>query len=286
MTRVIASKRRLGLLSFAGALLFASCAALQPPAATGPIGAEQLYPVLLTEDSQAREATLAALGRLIQSSEKSGAVAAKLQPVTSTILGLPPTPNNPLYLPRVGAEAAMSEEETRESLRRFITEWQELIGADPAKLSLVERSELPDGSKIATYEQRPFRYPIRGGYGKLRIQFANDRRVIDLNSSCIPNAEQIQNTLSDITLKLTSEDAVKKLRENEISYIDTSGTNIKLRLPANAEISPRELVTYIRPAKDRANALEFHIAWELQASPVAAKLFYVDAVSGEILGAE
>ena len=48
----------------------------------------------------------------------------------------------------------MNEEETRESLRRFIRDWQELIGSDPAKLSLIERTDQPDGSKLAFVSHR------------------------------------------------------------------------------------------------------------------------------------
>src|SRR5882762_6718182 len=58
-----------------------------------------------------------------------------------TILGLPAQTSSSLFLPKVGAGAIMNEEETRESLRRFIRDWQELIGSDPAKLSLIERTE-------------------------------------------------------------------------------------------------------------------------------------------------
>ena len=284
MTRITTHKVSLVLLWCAMTLVFGSCAALQPPSATGPRGAEQLYPVLLPEDIKAKDATLAALNRLSQSAN-SNALEPQLQPVTATVLSLPATANTPVYLPKVGAAAVMNEEETRESLRRFIREWEQLIGADPAKLSLVERSDQPDGTKLAVYEQRAFRYPIRGGYGKLQIHFTADRRVVDLNSSCIPNAERIQTTLSALTVSLKAEDAVKQLRENEISYTDSTGKRINLRAPASAEITPRELVTYIRPARDRVDALEFRIAWEIQISGLSPSLIYVDAVNGEILGA-
>jgi hypothetical protein len=278
-------KRSLILLPLVVVMLFAGCAALQPPNAAGPTGAEQLYPVMLTEDSQAKEATLAALTRLTQPSPGSN-LEPQLQPVTATIRALPASTNHPLYLPKVGATAQMSEEEIRESLRRFVRESRELIGADPTKLSLMARTDSPDGTKSADYEQRPFRYPIRGGYGKLRIRFGTDLRVIDLNSSCIPDADRIQTQLSTLTVRLKSEDAVQKLRENEISYVDPQGKRVSFRVSASSSLTPRELVTYIRLSKDRPDALEFRIAWEVEASGQLARLFYVDAVSGEILGAE
>src|SRR6185295_17698160 len=137
------------------------------------------------------------------------------------------------------------------------------IGADPAKLSLVERVDNPDSSKTANYEQRPFRYPIRGNYGKLQIVFANNRRVLSLSSSCIPDAERMQTALAAITPKLSSDDAIKVVRENEITYSDTKGMNLNFRVPASAEVTPRELVTFISPSAT-SDALEFHLAWETE----------------------
>src|ERR1051325_9574648 len=261
------------------AFVLAGCAAMQPPNATGPM-APSLYPVLLTEDNQRRDSVQVALNRL--SSEMMTAAVPQLQPVTGTILKL--APQGPLYLPKVGSGAVMSEEETRESLRRFIKEWQQLIGSDPAKLSLVNRIDQPDGTKLAVYEQRPFRYPIRGGYGKLEIKFTNDRRIVDLVSSCIPDADQIQSSISALTLRPKVEDALQKLQHQTVNAIDARGNKVSFPLPASSEITPRMLTTFVMPAKDRTDALEFHLAWELELSNAPVKLIYVDAVTGDIVG--
>ena len=270
----------------AAALAVSGCAALQPPSATGPRGTESLYPVLLTEDSHRREATIAALNRLAQSSGNSGPVEPQLQLVTATILGLPASASTALFLPRVGAAAAMNEEETREALRRFIKQWQELIGADPSKLSLVERVDQPDGSKLANYEQRPFRYPIRGNYGKLQIRFTSDRRVIDLTSTCIPDAERIQNALSALSLRPKAEDAVKQLREKGLSYLDAGGNKVNFAPTGSSEVNPRGLAIYIIPSKTAPDALEFHLAWEMELTNAPVKTAYIDAVSGEVMGVQ
>lgn len=275
----------LGLL--VSALCLSGCAALQPPSALGPAAAPGLlYPILLTEDSQRNEATLVALNRLAQSSENISGIKPQLQPVTGTVLSLPSKTAAALYLPKLGAGAVMTEEETRESLRRFIREWQQLIGSDPAKLSLIERIDQPDGSKLAIYEQRPFRYPIRGGYGKLQISFGDDRRVINLTSSCIPDAEGIQNALSALNLRPKAEDAVQQLQEKSVSYFDANRNKLTLTLPSASQINPRGLTTYILPAKDRTDTLEFHLAWEMELTNAPVKLIYVDAVNGEIVGTE
>lgn len=277
---------RSGILLLASVLAISNCAALDPPSATGPRGTGSLYPVLLTEDSNRKEAITAAVNRLTQSSGNSSTAEAELQPVTATILSLPPKATSNLLLPKVGAAAVMNEEETRESLRRFINEWQELIGADPAKLSLVERIDQPDGSKLANYEQRPFRYPIRGNYGKLQIHFAADRRVLNLSSTCIPDADRLQTALSALSVRLKAEDAAQQLRDNGLVYTDPKGNKINSKLPAASEIKPTGLVTYIVASKNQPAALEFHLAWETELSNAPVKVVYIDTINGEIIAVD
>jgi hypothetical protein len=268
------------------ACCLSSCAALQPPSATGPIPAGATYPILLIEDSQRKEATASALNRLAQLSDNKTGAATELQPVTGTISSLPLTAATGLYLPKLGAGAVMSEEETRESLRRFIRDWQELIGSDPAKLSLVERIDKPGGSKLARYEQRPFRYPIRGGYGKLEIEFGTDRRIINLTSTCIPDAERIQTAFSALNVRPKAEDALPQLREKGVTYLNANGTRLTFALPSSSQINPRGLTVYVLPTKNRSDALEFHLAWEMELTNSPVKLIYVDALNGEIVGVE
>ncbi|HAF15515.1 MAG TPA: hypothetical protein DCK99_17830 [Blastocatellia bacterium] len=269
------------ILLLACALFTGSCAPLQPPSATGPHGNEPPYPVLFTDDSHRTEAALAAVTRLTQATTSQ--TIERLQPITATIESLPPNPATPLYLPKVGAAAVMNEEETRESLRRFIRDWRDVIGSEPAKLSLVERLDQPDGSKVANYEQRPFRYPIRGNYGKFQIRFATDRHVLNMISTCIPDADRIQTALAAITVRLKAEDAIKQLKESEIKYTDPQGNKLSFRAPAASDINPRELVVYILPSKDRPDALEFHLAWEIPLTNAPVKTVYLDAVNGEII---
>jgi hypothetical protein len=240
----------------------------------------------MTEDSHRREAAVAALNRLAQSSESPDAISRQLQPITGTILSLPAKTGGALYLPKVGSSAVMNEEETREALRRFIVAWQELIGSDPAKLSLVEVTDQPDGSKLANYEQRPFRYPIRGNYGKLQIRFTNDRRLLDLISTCIPDADRIQSALSALGLRPKAEDAVQQLRAKGLSYSDASGNKVSLNLTPAILITPRTLTIYVLPAKTSADVLEFHLAWEMELSNATVKLAYIDAVSGDVIAAQ
>lgn len=273
---------KLGLLLFAFAVAFSACGAFQPPNATGPRSAAALYPITLTEDDQRRDATVAALNRLAQLPTASTNADASLQPVTGTIASLPASARNNLYLPKVGAGPTMTEEEIRESLRRFIRLWQELIGSDPLKLSLVERVDQPDGSKVARYEQRPFRYPIRGDYGKLQITFTSDRRILDVNSTCVPEADHIQTAFSNLSFSRRSEDTIKQLREKGVNYTDSKGAPVNFAVPASSEPISHGLTVYILPAKNKGG-LEFHITWEVELKNAPAKLVYVDAINGEVV---
>jgi hypothetical protein len=281
-----ARRLRFVMIVFVSVSLLSSCAALQPPNVTGPRGKNSLYPILLIEDAHRKEATLAALNRLGHLSGNSNGTRPLLQPVTGTILGLPAQASGSLFLPKVGAAATMTEEETRESLRRFIRDWQELIGSDPAKLSLIERTDQPDGSKLASYQQRPFRYPIRGNYGKLEIVFSGDRRVLNLTSSCIPDADRIQTAISNLNVRPRSEETLQTLRTKGLTYIDTQGTERTFAVSPSSEMTARQMTIYILPAKDQPDALEFHLAWEIEFSNAPIKLAYVDALNGEVVATQ
>lgn len=259
-----------------------ACAPTVPPNATGPRGNVAPYPVLLAEDNHRTEAATAAINHLM-SVPVDNATPPPLQPVTATIVSLPKTNGTALLLPKLGATPTMNEEETRESLRRFIRDWQGPIGADPAKLSLVERVDQPDGSKIARYEQRAFRYPLRGNYGKLEIRFTPERRVLNIVSTCIPEADKIQTALSAVAIKLKPEDVAQQVTANEISYSGTGGASLKFRLTTNNQLEPHELVTYITTA-GQTNALAFYVAWEVGITGAPFQLVYVDAVTGAVVG--
>ena len=143
------------------ALMAAACAAFQPVDVNGPTSNAPQYPVALSDVGTRLEEASVAWYQLSQQYGLPGRTEANLHPYTATIESLPANLPAPIYLPKVGSPTNPTEEDTRESLRRFIVEWQRLIGAEPSQLSLVERIDEPSGVKIARYEQRPFRYPLR-----------------------------------------------------------------------------------------------------------------------------
>ena len=264
-------------------LISAACAAMQPPNAGAPESSGQPYPVVVGEQPQRREASLLALNRLALANVSEEQTQSYLQPVTATIKGLPASLSTPLHLPKVGVKPEMNEDEIREALRRFIDDWRNLIGADPAQLSLVERIDQPNGVKIARYEQRFFRYALRGDYGKLEVQFTGDRRLLNVSSSCIPEAERLQAALAAIIPRVKPEEATQPLLKGVLTYSDSAGKQQTYSLSANTKIEVGELVTYARASKDRPDTLEFLIAWETSISNAPFKNAYVDAVTNEII---
>ena len=259
----------------------AACAAFQPTDPNGPTANAPQYPLGLSDVGTRLEEASVAWYQLSQRYGLPVRTEANLHPYTATLESLPANLPAPIYLPKVGSETNPTEEETRESLRRFIVEWQRLIGAEPNQLSLVERIDEPSGVKAARYEQRPFRYPLRGGYGTLVIRFRSNRQLVGFTSNCIPNADQIQATLSGLTPKLTGEQAVNRIKTQPIT--DAGGRQQTVSLPASATVDARQLVVYAQPSKDPPSGLQIRLAWEIEVTNGPIKWVYLDAISDQII---
>ena len=253
-------------------LMTGACAAFQPTDANGPAANRPQYPIALSDVGARLEEASVAWYQLSQRYGLPGKTEANLQPYTATLESLPANLPAPMYLPKVGSQTAPTEEDTRESLRRFIVEWQTLIGADPNQLSLVERTDEPSGVKVARYEQRPFRYPLRGGFGTLVIRFRSNGQLVGLSSNCIPNADRLQSSLNALTPTVTAEQAVNHVK-----------TQQALSLPGSAKAEARQLVVYAQPSKDPPNGLEMRLAWEIEVTNAPLSKVYLDALSDEII---
>jgi hypothetical protein len=258
-----------------------ACAAFQPPDANGPAANRPQYPIALSDVSARLEEASVAWYQLSQRYGLPGKTEANLHPYTATLESLPANLPAPMYLPKVGSPTNPTEEDTRESLRRFIVEWQRLIGADPNQLSLVERTDEPSGVKVARYEQRPFRYPLRGGFGSLVIRFRADGQLVGFSSNCIPNSDRLQPALNALTPQVTAEQAVNHVKST--TPVNASGQQQNVSLPANAKVEARQLVVYAQPSKDPASGLEVRLAWEIEVTNGPITRVYLDAISDEII---
>lgn len=272
----------IALLIISTAFATGACATLQPTDATGPRSNIPPYPIGLADPAARLEEASVAWYQMSQHYGLTGKTEANLNPFTGTIASLPANAG-PIALPKVGSEPEQNEEQIRESLRRFIVEWRQLIGADPNQLSLVERTDEPSGVKLARYEQRPFRYPLRGEFGKLVIRFRADRQVVSVSSTCIPNAERLQGPLAGLTPKINADQAVDHVKRQPVVTTDANGQQQTFTFPANAVVAARELVVYARPAAEQDGGLQLYLAWEIAVTNGPVKTVYLDAISDQVL---
>ena len=273
---------RLSLI-MTGLLCATACSTLQPPDPNGPRPNTPPYPVVPLEETNSLEDARLAWRQLAQRYALPSTSDVVLDPATATVKALPADHSTPIFLPKVGAGETQTEEEIRESLRRFIDEWRSLIGADPTQLSLVEHRDESANVQIARYEQRPFRYALRGNYGTLLIRFnKNNRQVIELSSSCLRNADRLQATLLNLTPKVSPEDAVTHIKGKSLSVTGTSGQQT-FSIGANDAAEPKQLVIYAMPSRSNPNMLELHLAWEIDTPNSSVKKVYLDAMSDEVI---
>lgn len=286
-----ASTLRLALLASL-VWLTGACAGGRDPDPARPRANEPAYPVVLAANAERREQALAGWAALARDNNLKNEPPPQLQPVTATISQLP-AGDAPLRLPLVEIRndagevlEASKEESRRESLRRFILSAGALLGVAPQNLSLVERKDEADGTRRARYQQQPFPYPLRGGFGVLEIAFTDDRRVLSLSSTAIPDTERLTRALALLRpQQLTADQAVERVRGRAFTYPGVS-SQLNYTVTPDDPIVPRELVVYpVRPAND-AGALELHVAWELAVGKGSAPfLVYLDALRGEIIAA-
>jgi hypothetical protein len=260
-----------------------ACAAFQPTDANGPVANRPQYPIALSDVGPRLEEASLAWYQLSQHYGLPGKTEANLHPYTATLESLPANLPAPIYLPKVGSPTNPTEEDMRESLRRFIVEWQRLIGADPNQLSLVERIDEPSGVKVARYEQRPFRYPLRGGFGSLVIRFRSNGQLVGFSSNCIPNADRLQPALNALTPKVTGEQAVNHIKTQPVTVVNANAQQQGVSLPATATVEARQLVVYAQPSKDPPSGLQIRLAWEIDVTNGPFTKVYLDAISDEII---
>ncbi|MFL6210881.1 MAG: hypothetical protein ACJ74W_18685 [Pyrinomonadaceae bacterium] len=277
---------RLMLLACVAALL-SGCAGARGPEAGPPRANEPVYPVILAANTERREQAAAAWQALAQEQGLAAAPTPELQAVTATISALPA--GVAPHLPKVElpdkAEATAGEA-TREALRRFFTSTAPLLGVTPKELSLVEIKAEGAGTKLARYQQNPFPYPLRAGFGVIEIRFAADGSVNALTSTALPDTERLARLLVAQPPKLTAQDAEKRLAGRAVNYSSASNSTLSYTVGPNDQVKARELVVYpLRRASDPA-ALELHLAWELKVARGGESLLvYVDALTGDIIAA-
>jgi hypothetical protein len=278
------------ICALALAWLCAACAAgSRSPDPTRPRADEPPYPVPFATDNSRRERALANWATLTHDAGvTANAPAPDLQPITATLRALPANATNALRLPLVeikNGDKGSADEALRESLRRFITGARDLLGVTLADLSLVGiRDEA--GARVALYQQKPFRLPLRGDYGRVEIRFAPDRTVLALSSTAIPDSDQLSRAVfAARALAMPAEQVAAKLAGRTLNLTTATGATETYTIAAGETITVREWVVYPRARAGDPNTLELHLAWETVVGASGDVIAYVDAVTGETIAA-
>ncbi|HYG08944.1 MAG TPA: hypothetical protein VD835_03110 [Pyrinomonadaceae bacterium] len=270
-----------------------ACAASRDPDPSRPRSNEPPYPIIIAANAERRDQALAGWAALARDNNVPNEPPPPLQPVTATISALPESGAS-LRLPLVeirnedGQLRANSEEESRrESLRRFITGAGALLGVAPQNLSLVARTDEANGTRRALYQQQPFPYPLRAGFGLLDITFTDDRRVLSLSSTAIPDTERLSRALALVRpQQLTADQAIERVRGRSLT-LSGAGAAPTYTVAPGDPVTPRELVVYPVRIPNDATALELRVAWEMAVGQGATPyLVYLDAIRGEIIAAQ
>lgn len=250
------------------------------PRAEGPP-----YPVLLARSEERNLAARNAWARIAKDQgENAAPLAPAFMPVTDTLEALPS--GAALRLPQVGGENP-SEEEMRESLRRFLTDAATILGAHPSNLSLVVYEDWGEERTRAVYEQIPFAYPLRGPYGRVEVAFTKDRRIVALSSTAIPDVERLRRAFAALPIesRIAAERAVASINGRALVYADANGEMQARGVAAQGDAVARELVVYpVRSNSDPAT-LRLHLAWEVFVAGDPPVNVYVDAYTGERIAA-
>ncbi len=271
MNEFLFSARRVVLfLGVCVVCVCAGCAGSRPPETGAPRDATAVItPITLefpadqaTQTQQAFAALLRAQGIVDSATQPT------LTPVTNTIAALPAFAGS-VRLPRVDSndESVTKAEAEREALRRFVNTNATLLGIDPTRVSLVEIVSQPDGRRQAVYEQKPFLFPLSGGYGIVRVTFVTDGTVTQLSSTALPQAAQVAPQIASAARNLITAD---QARERFAALTS--------RPPAS--FTPRGIVILPVPRLGTttvAAALELRLAWEIA---TGEQVFYLDARSG------
>lgn len=266
-------------------LSISSCATNPSPGTRGPRGDGRSESIVITEEGARRDAALAAWANLTRRLGIADAPPPEFEPVLVSIKSIPPM-SQPLYLPKVGEGVPMTEEETREALRRFLAETGPLLCTDRQRITLMQRIDGANGVKEARYEQRAFRYPVRGGYGMVSISFAPDRRVVQMSSTCIPDVENVRRSLAAVGPRLTPEKAAEAVVGRTAVYSDANGARQTYTVTAEEKVQVRELAVFPIARAGVVPVLEIHLVWEILVERVPGLIIYLDVVSGDVVGAE
>lgn len=161
----------------------------------------------------------------------------------------------------------------REALRRFLDRWREMLGAEPAAVSLVSNDDSGDTQRL-TYKQANYAFPIAGNAGEMVAVVSRDGRLLQLDSRFIPIVEMPSRPSID------RDTVAKKVIGRTFSYSDIAGREQRAQIGGLDEVTVKRLVVF---PIEKADSTDVHLAWEIVAGKQLSWTIYIDAISGQDL---
>ena len=232
-------------------------------------GAKQNYPAVI-KDSPERRARAEREWRRMLDAYGVAQTPPDLYPVTHTprsLLGV----SGGIKLISVAPEPGTESVALREAVRRFLDRWRDLLGAEPAGVSLVSNDTTGDTQRL-TYKQANYGLPLAGNAGELVAVVSRDGRLLQLDSRFIPVVELPARPSID------RDSAAKKVVGRTFTYSDIAGHQQRAQIAGLDQVTVKRLV--VLPI-EKADATEVHLAWEIVAGKQLSWTVYVDAMTGE-----
>jgi hypothetical protein len=216
------------------------------------------YPVILKPSAERQTQVRGEWRRLLETYGVAN-VEPDLYAVNATPRSLTNIPNG-IKIVATQIQPGAEEVTIREAARKFIDRWRELLGVDPASLSLVSDNHSNDTHRL-TYRQSDYPFPVAGNFGELTTVISKDGRLIQLDDRFIPAA-------------------ALRVANRTFTYRNVAGQPQTVKIDAG-EVVVKELVVY---PIEKGETIEIHLAWEITAGKSLIWDVYIDAINGEDLG--
>jgi hypothetical protein len=250
------------------AVVFAAGCTVQPQT---PGASKQSYPSII-RDSIDRRAKAEREWRRLLDLYKVPQTPPDLYPTTYTprsLLGI----SGGIKLVNAPADPGAEKLSLREAMKGFIDRWRELIGADPASVSLISADESGALQRF-TYRQSNYGFPIAGIYGEMTAVVSKDGRLMQLDDRFIPLVELPARPLIDLAA------ARQKVVGRTFTYSDIAGREQKVQVSRADEVTVKQLV--VLPI-EKGDSIEVRLAWEVVAGSSLAWTVFIDGMNGEEL---
>jgi len=258
-------RRSIGLLILGAAVLGCDLAPKVPGSQ------DKGYPPVITDSADRRENAERAWRRLLDTYNLPP-TPPDLYPITYTLRSLLGVSEG-IKLVTLTPSSESPNLRLREAAKGFIERWRDLVGVDPAGISLVGFTATVNATQF-TYRQGDYPFPLGGDYGEMTLSISREGRLTQIDDRFIPVVELPSKPAIDRAA------AVKKVIGRSFKVTDRSGRQQDVTISGAADACAATLVVL---AIQKGNALEVHLAWQLSPVQNVGSSIYVDAMNGQEL---